>query len=113
VPGGHLPGRCARSDAEARGAVLPGWRAGKAAHENRALRAPGGNSPAGAGHRARSPPGLGRDRFYDVNAHSNFVTDAERLLGFNPYARVVDVVEERIAELGRTRSPYAKILEAK
>ncbi len=55
----------------------------------------------------------GKAYFYDVNALSNFVTDAERLLGFDPYARLVDVVEERIAELGRTRSPYAKIPEAK
>jgi ribosomal protein S6-L-glutamate ligase RimK-like protein len=40
--------------------------------------------------------GDGEAYFYDANALSNFVTDADRLLGFNPYARLVDLVEERL-----------------
>jgi hypothetical protein len=45
----------------------------------------------------------GKPYFYDVNALSNFVTDAERLLGFNPYARLVDLVEERLAKFASDR----------
>ena len=37
----------------------------------------------------------GRSYFYDVNALSNFVTDAPRLLGFDPTARFVDYLEAR------------------
>jgi hypothetical protein len=33
--------------------------------------------------------------FYDVNALSNFVTDAPRLVGFDPFARFVDFLERR------------------
>jgi glutathione synthase/RimK-type ligase-like ATP-grasp enzyme len=35
----------------------------------------------------------GRLLFYDVNALSNFVADAPRLLGFDPHARLVDYLE--------------------
>jgi len=38
----------------------------------------------------------GRAYFYDVNALSNFVTDAERLVGFNPHERLVDLIEETL-----------------
>ena len=41
-----------------------------------------------------------RDRlayFYDVNALSNFVTDAPRVVGFDPFERLVDVIEAKVA----------------
>lgn len=41
--------------------------------------------------------GDGRPYFYDVNALSNFVSDALRLLGFDPTARFVDYLEQRLA----------------
>ena len=34
--------------------------------------------------------------FYDVNALSNFVADAPKVLGFDPTARFVDLLEERL-----------------
>ncbi len=37
--------------------------------------------------------------FYDVNALSNFVTDAERIVGFNPYERLVDFIAAKLAGL--------------
>jgi glutathione synthase/RimK-type ligase-like ATP-grasp enzyme len=39
----------------------------------------------------------GRPYFYDVNALSNFVTDAVRVVGFDPFERLVDVIEARLA----------------
>lgn len=41
--------------------------------------------------------GDGRPYFYDVNALSNFVSDAPRLLAFDPTARFVDYLEQRLA----------------
>lgn len=38
----------------------------------------------------------GRARFYDVNALSNFVTDAPRLIGFDPHEKFVDYLADRI-----------------
>jgi glutathione synthase/RimK-type ligase-like ATP-grasp enzyme len=38
----------------------------------------------------------GRPRFYDINALSNFVADAVRLVGFDPHARLVDYLEEEV-----------------
>jgi len=35
----------------------------------------------------------GRLHFYDVNALSNFVADAPRVIGFDPFARLVDYLE--------------------
>jgi hypothetical protein len=45
----------------------------------------------------------GRLLYYDVNALSNFVSDPERVIGFNPYARLADylISEARIAEASR------------
>ena len=42
--------------------------------------------------------------FYDINALSNFVSDAARLVGFDPYAALVDYLVTRagIRELART-----------
>ena len=40
----------------------------------------------------------GRAYFYDVNALSNFVTDAPRVVGFDPFERLVDVIEAKVTE---------------
>jgi hypothetical protein len=37
----------------------------------------------------------GRHYFYDINALSNFVADAPRVLGFDPFERLVDYLEQR------------------
>ncbi len=37
----------------------------------------------------------GRLLFYDINALSNFVADAPRILGFDPHARLVDYLEQQ------------------
>ena len=34
--------------------------------------------------------------FYDINALSNFVADATRVVGFDPHARLVDFLEEEV-----------------
>src|SRR5690606_22302415 len=39
----------------------------------------------------------GRLYFYDVNALSNFVADAPRVVGFDPFARLVDWLEREVA----------------
>lgn len=41
----------------------------------------------------------GRHYFYDVNALSNFVTDAPRIVGFDPFERLVDAIEGRVSAL--------------
>jgi glutathione synthase/RimK-type ligase-like ATP-grasp enzyme len=41
----------------------------------------------------------GRPYFYDVNALSNFVTDAPRIVGFDPFNRFVDYLESRLSVL--------------
>ncbi|MGH7625442.1 MAG: ATP-grasp domain-containing protein [Gemmatimonadaceae bacterium] len=38
----------------------------------------------------------GRHYFYDINALSNFVADAERVVGFDPFVRLVDYLEARL-----------------
>ena len=43
----------------------------------------------------------GRVYYYDINALSNFVTDAVRVVGFDPYAALVDYLVAR----GRVREP--------
>jgi glutathione synthase/RimK-type ligase-like ATP-grasp enzyme len=40
----------------------------------------------------------GRPRFYDINALSNFVADAVRVVGFDPHARLVDYLEEEVRQ---------------
>ena len=37
----------------------------------------------------------GEPTFYDVNALSNFVADAPNVVGFDPFANLVDLIEER------------------
>jgi hypothetical protein len=39
----------------------------------------------------------GRRYFYDINALSNFVADAPRVVGFDPFARLVDYLEREAA----------------
>lgn len=39
----------------------------------------------------------GEAYFYDINALSNFVTDAEAIVGFDPFERLVDYLESRLA----------------
>ena len=39
----------------------------------------------------------GEAYFYDINALSNFVTDAEAIVGFDPFERLVDYLEARLA----------------
>ncbi|HUE90435.1 MAG TPA: hypothetical protein VMO26_30485 [Vicinamibacterales bacterium] len=39
----------------------------------------------------------GQPYFYDINALSNFVTDAPRIVGFDPFERFVDCLETRLA----------------
>ena len=41
----------------------------------------------------------GRHYFYDVNALSNFVTDAVRIVGFDPYEKLVDFIAHKLGEL--------------
>lgn len=49
----------------------------------------------------------GRPYFYDVNALSNFVTDATRVVGFDPFERLVGVIEAKLAE----RDPGPRTLD--
>ncbi len=37
----------------------------------------------------------GKHYFYDINALSNFVADAERVIGFDPFVNLVDYLERR------------------
>jgi hypothetical protein len=48
----------------------------------------------------------GRAYFYDINALSNFVTDAPRIVGFDPFERFVDYLESRLprSETSRRRA---------
>ena len=43
----------------------------------------------------------GQRVYYDVNALSNFVADAPRVIGFDPHARLVDFLEGLIAQAAR------------
>jgi biotin carboxylase len=47
-------------------------------------------------------PRDGQPYFYDINALSNFVADAPRVIGFDPFARLADWLE---AEIARVRTP--------
>lgn len=39
----------------------------------------------------------GRRYYYDINALSNFVADAPRVIGFDPFARLADWLEDEVA----------------
>jgi hypothetical protein len=43
----------------------------------------------------------GQVYFYDINALSNFVTDAPRVVGFDPFVRLVDYLEQRAGLVSR------------
>ena len=42
----------------------------------------------------------GKLYYYDINALSNFVADAPRIVGFDPFARLVDWLEDELAAAG-------------
>lgn len=42
----------------------------------------------------------GRPYFYDVNQLSNFVADAPRVIGFDPFARLADWLEAELSRVG-------------
>ena len=44
----------------------------------------------------------GRPYYYDINALSNFVADAPRVVGFDPFARLADYLEEEVERASRT-----------
>jgi hypothetical protein len=41
----------------------------------------------------------GRPYFYDINALSNFIADAPRVLGFDPFARLADWLQAELARV--------------
>ena len=43
----------------------------------------------------------GQIYYYDVNALSNFVADAQRVIGFNPFVNLADYLEAEVARAGR------------
>ncbi len=43
----------------------------------------------------------GKRYYYDINALSNFVADAPRVIGFDPFPRLVDYLETEVANLSR------------
>ena len=49
----------------------------------------------------------GERYFYDVNALSNFVADAENVIGFDPFVPMVDWLEEELASSRRAPAPLA------
>jgi len=40
----------------------------------------------------------GRAVFYDINALSNFVADAPRVIGFDPHIQLVDFLERQLGD---------------
>jgi glutathione synthase/RimK-type ligase-like ATP-grasp enzyme len=48
----------------------------------------------------------GQAYFYDINALSNFVADAENVIGFNPYKNFVDYIEQRLQNHYQTQPAY-------
>ena len=38
----------------------------------------------------------GQRYYYDINALSNFVADAPRVIGFDPFARLADFLEQEV-----------------
>ena len=43
----------------------------------------------------------GQIYYYDVNALSNFVADAPRVIGFNPFVNLADFLEAEVAHAQR------------
>ena len=42
----------------------------------------------------------GQRVYYDINALSNFVADAPRVVGFDPHARLVDFLQAELQKKG-------------
>ena len=61
-------------------------------------------------HRCRGQSG--RYRFYDVNALSKFLTDAPALVGFEPFVRFVDDLEQRLLAARRPNRPLVGCYQA-
>ena len=57
-------------------------------------------------------PRDGRPAFYDINALSNFIADAPRVLGFDPFARLADWLVEELARAGGRPTPLARAASA-
>lgn len=53
----------------------------------------------------------GRLLYYDINALSNFVADPERVIGFNPYARLADYLIDE-AQRNERRQKAARAMKA-
>jgi hypothetical protein len=53
----------------------------------------------------------GRLLYYDINALSNFVADPERVIGFNPYARLADYLIDE-ARRNEARQKAAQLTQA-
>lgn len=47
----------------------------------------------------------GRPYYYDINALSNFVADAPRVVGFDPFARLADYLEKEVERASRSSEP--------
>ncbi|MDQ1692678.1 MAG: hypothetical protein QOH85_213, partial [Acidobacteriaceae bacterium] len=44
----------------------------------------------------------GRRLYYDINALSNFVADGKNVIGFDPFTKLVDLLEAEAAAINRT-----------
>jgi hypothetical protein len=53
----------------------------------------------------------GRLLYYDINALSNFVADPERVIGFNPYARLADYLIDE-AHRNELRQKSSQLIRA-
>ena len=51
----------------------------------------------------------GRRYYYDVNALSNFVADAPRVIGFDPFVRLADWLEDEAASAEAGRDEAATV----
>ena len=47
----------------------------------------------------------GHPYYYDINALSNFVADASRVVGFDPFARLVDYLEAEVERVSSASEP--------
>jgi glutathione synthase/RimK-type ligase-like ATP-grasp enzyme len=51
----------------------------------------------------------GRTYFYDVNGLSNFVADAPRVVGFDPFARLVEFLEAELRSVRSSARPRVRV----
>ena len=54
----------------------------------------------------------GRRYYYDINALSNFVADAPRVIGFDPFARLADFLEAEAASADQSHETEVADLES-